>query len=281
MIPRPPSPAPPMTASNKVHPSHLAAAVDAAREAGKVMRRHLSRPKRVHTATAHDVKLELDVECQRIITRCLGRAFPDIPILGEEGIDPVAEKAAVRWVVDPIDGTVNFSQGIPHASVSIARQSRADGAYRTDLGVILDPFQDEIWTAVRGGVARRNGRRIRVSGREQLRDAVISLGFAKTDRELQRMFPAFARLARRVRKIRIMGSAALALAYVADGRFDGYVEYGIRLWDIAAGGLIVECAGGVFEAEATGRGHRYRMQAHNGTVGRELSRVMDLPDDDA
>lgn len=266
-----------MTALNNVQTAHLDAAVDAAREAGNVMRRHLQRPKRVHTATAHDVKLELDIECQRIITRRLARAFPDIPILGEEGVDPVAENAPVRWVVDPIDGTVNFSQGIPHAAVSIARQSRSGGTYQTDLGVILDPFQGELWTALRGRVARRNGRRIRVSTRRRLRDAVLSLGFAKTDRELERMFPAFTRLARRVRKIRIMGSAALALAYVADGRFDAYVESGIRLWDIAAGGLIVECAGGVFTAEASGTGYRYRMRAHNGGVGRELSRVMDSP----
>ena len=140
-------------------------AVQAARAAGALMRRHFRSPKKIHSATQHDIKLELDVRCQRLIERTLRSAYPHIAVLGEEGVlgDPEADQ---RWVVDPIDGTVNFAYGIPHACVSIALQTRnaeggtrnskfqaqahPDAAYDTVVGVVYDPFCDELWTAVRG-----------------------------------------------------------------------------------------------------------------------------------
>ena len=117
-----------------------------------------------------------------------------------------------------------------------------DARYETVAGLVYDPFCDELWTALRGRPARLNGKIIRVSRRKNLDEAIISLGFAKNPASLQEMLPVFNRLVHQVRKIRIMGAAALALAYVAGGRFDAYLETGLRLWDIAAGGLIVECA---------------------------------------
>src|SRR6202000_2569281 len=110
--------------------------------------------------------------------------------------------------------------------------------------VIYDPFTDELWTAIRGGKTRLNGRIVRVSDRAQLNEAVIAIGFSKNKENLDRSMPHVNRLARRVKKIRILGSAALELAYVASGRLDAYVERRINLWDIAAGRVLVECAGG-------------------------------------
>ncbi len=252
-------------------------AVHAAKSAGALMRRQLHAPKRAHLVTQHDIKLELDVRCQGIIEKALRRSFPQVALLGEEGIAGDAN-AEYRWVVDPIDGTVNFAYGIPHACVSIALQRRAQAAkaadfedgYRTLVGVVYDPFCRELWTAIRGEGAKLNGKSIRVSRRRKLSEAIISIGFAKTRENLEATLPYFIDLAHHVRKLRIMGSAALDLAYVATGRFDAYIERGIHLWDIAAGGLIIECAGGEFWHKAIPGKHAYRMIASNGLIRRQL-----------
>jgi len=262
----------------------LAAAVTAARAAGKMMRDHFRSPKKITEATQHDIKLELDLLCQKRIERTLRRAFPRIALLGEEGMagDP---KAGQRWVVDPIDGTVNFTYGIPHACVSIAlqvqRQTAGDGhrrrpqavPFETVLGVVYDPFCEELWTAVRGGPARLNGRTIRVSSRTRLDESLVSLGFAKQPETLKRMLPVFNDLIHRVRKIRMMGAAALAMVYVASGRLDAYTEYGVRLWDIAAGGLILECAGGEFWRQPVAGEEAYYVIANNGRLRRQLAKI--------
>ena len=263
------------------------AAVKAARSAGELMRRHLRSPKKINSATQHDIKLELDVRCQKRIERTLRSAYPSVAILGEEGILGDTE-AEYRWVVDPIDGTVNFTYGIPHACVSIALQTRSaepgarssrtkqaaapDGSrlYRTLVGIVYDPFCDELWTAIRGGRACLNGDAIRVSDRTRLEETIITIGFAKHKTTLNQMIPVVNRMVHRVRKIRIMGSAALAMTYVASGRMDAYIEAGIRLWDIAAGGLILECAGGDFWHEPLSGHHRYRVIANNGRLRRTL-----------
>jgi myo-inositol-1(or 4)-monophosphatase len=254
-----------------------AAAVRAAQSAGALLRRHLHADKRAHLVTQHDIKLELDVRCQALIEKALRRAFPRVALLGEEGVAGRAD-AEYRWVVDPIDGTVNFAYGIPHACVSIALQRRAETAraaefedgYQTMAGVVYDPFCDELWTGIRGQAARLNGKIIRVSGRRKLREAIVSIGFAKSQATLNATLPYFNQLVHRIRKIRMMGSAALALAYVANGRFDAYIEQGISLWDVAAGGLIVECAGGEFWHKAISGEHKYRMVASNGLLRRSL-----------
>ncbi len=254
-----------------------AAIVRAAQAVGALMRRELHATKRANAVTQHDIKLELDVRSQRLIEKALRRSFPRVALLGEEGVAGQAD-AEYRWVVDPIDGTVNFAYSIPHACVSIALQRRAqtpgiaefkDG-FQTLVGVVYDPFCDELWTAIRGQAARLNGKVIHVSKRSQLRETIVSIGFAKTRENLEATLPYFIDLAHQVRKLRIMGSAALALTYVATGRFDAYIERGIHLWDIAAGGLIVECAGGEFWQEPIPGKHAYRMIASNGLLRRRL-----------
>jgi myo-inositol-1(or 4)-monophosphatase len=269
-----------MTGKGQTQPRLRAAlecAIGAAHAAGKVMRDNLRATKKINEATQHDIKLELDVRCQKIIERHLRKDFPRTPVLGEEGItgDP---KAEFRWVVDPIDGTVNFTYGIPHACVSIALQGRVGGPSPTDnysslVGVVYDPFCNELWTAVRGGPARLNGKIIKASSRRQLAEAIVSVGFAKHAHTLDRMIPMLNQLVRRVRKIRIMGSAALATAYVATGRMDAYVEHGLRLWDIAAGGLILECAGGDFYHEPVEGEYAYRILLNNGHLRRQLEQI--------
>jgi myo-inositol-1(or 4)-monophosphatase len=249
-------------------PRFLTAAVKAARVAGKIMRDNWHLPKRVNSASAHDIKLELDVRCQKVIGEILEAAFPKISILGEEGCsgDPNSE---YRWVVDPIDGTVNYFFGMPHAAVSIALQQRRGKNYETILGVIYNPFTDELWTAMRGGKTKLNGKIVRVSKRAKISDAVVAMGFSKSRENLEKSLPHLSRLARRAKKIRLMGSAALELAYVASGRLDVYVERTINLWDIAAGGLMVECSGGEFWLRKLPDG-RFRMCADNGLLRRKL-----------
>ena len=248
-------------------------AIEAAQAAGALMREHRHRTKKVNKFAQHDIKLDLDVRSQKLITRILAATFPEIPVLGEEAFDEASVNGEVRWVVDPIDGTVNYAYGIPHAAVSIALQIRTGVAYESVVGVIYDPFMDELWSAIRGGPARINGKRIRVSQRKRVDEALVSLGFAQGEESLVAVQRDFLRLTHKVRKLRIMGSAALALAYVADGRFDAYIETGVRLWDVAAGGLIVEAAGGEFWNKTLGGEHRVAVVASNGLLRRGLTSV--------
>jgi myo-inositol-1(or 4)-monophosphatase len=259
------------------------AAVNAARAAGKLMRDNWHAPKRVNEFDAHDIKLELDVRCQKKIEAILRRPFPNVPLLGEEGCSGDVN-AEYRWVVDPIDGTVNYYFGMPHAGVSIALQKRKKdtrkrgaltsdptlpSAYETVVGVIYDPFADELWTVSRGGRTKLNGRKMSVSRRAKVGDAIIAMGFSKSRENLEKSLPYLNRIARNAKKVRIMGSAALELAYVASGRLDAYIERTINIWDIAAGGLMVERSGGEMFLKQLPDG-RLRMCADNGLLRKKL-----------
>ena len=245
--------------------SALTTAIKAARAAGKVMRDNWHLPKRVNSAEAHDIKLELDVRCQALIEKILAASFPAIPVLGEEGItgDVTAD---YRWVVDPIDDTVNYFFGMPHAAVSIALQHREQSV----VGVIYDPFTDEIWTTTKGTPTRLNGKVVRVSNRTKIEDCIIALGFSKSQDNLEKSLPHLIRISRRAKKIRIMGSAALELVYVASGRLDAYIERRINLWDVAAGSLLLENAGGEFFTVPAPGKFRYAMCADNGKLRKKL-----------
>jgi myo-inositol-1(or 4)-monophosphatase len=218
----------------------LATAREAALTAGGLIRGHFERDLNVDAAEAHDIKLELDRRSQALIESIILAVFPDHAIYGEEGMrgDPDAED---QWIIDPIDGTVNFFYGIPHFVISIAH--RRNGIITT--GVIYDPMRQELWEASRA--ANRvtlNDRPIRVSTRSKLGDAIVSVGVSKTVAAMEKGLPVLAEMMRSARKTRMMGSAALDIAYVASGRLDAYIESQISLWDIAAGMLMVELAGG-------------------------------------
>ncbi len=254
------------------------------------MRDNWYAPKKVNHAEAHDIKLELDVRCQALIEKILAAAFPHIPVLGEEG-DTGDVNAEYRWVIDPIDGTVNYAFGLPHAGVSIALQKRDEwqvtgdvkrssprrasnlvtrhASHVTLVGVIYDPFCDELWSTVRGQPTRLNGKIVRVSTTDRVEDAVVAMGFSKSKENLEKCMPYLVNISRRSRKLRIMGSAALELAYVASGRLDAYIERTINLWDIAAGQLLVENAGGEFYAVPAPDG-KLRMCATNGRLRKKL-----------
>lgn len=262
------------------HARALAYATQAARAAGDLVRRNLGADKVVKLASRYDIKLELDVRSQKLIEKMLRAGFPRVAVLGEEG-DSGDAAADERWVVDPIDGTVNFAYGIPHACISIALQERirksqvqgpksSGSEYVTVVGVVYDPFRDEMWTAIRGQPARLNGKVIHVSRRRKLAECIVTMGFSKSEASLKRTLPFFHKLVPCVRKVRLTGAAALDLTYVASGRFDAFIERGVRLWDIAAGGLILECAGGEFWHEQVEGVHTYRLIANNGLIRKKL-----------
>lgn len=260
----------------------LAAALEASNKSGAMLRKHLNGPKKINEAVQHDIKLELDVRSQALIEKHLFKALPEASFLGEEG-EKAPSETALRWVVDPIDGTVNFAYGIPHACISIALQvrselmpgfkTRKDEDHLTLMGLIHDPFCNETWTATLGGPARLNGKVIRVSPRRKLAEAIVAMGFSKSEAKMRQMLPVFQALMPRIRKIRMMGAAALDLVYVACGRMDAYLEGGVRLWDIAAGGLIVERAGGRFWRERLAGDEVYRVMATNGTLHAAIHRT--------
>ena len=228
---------------------HLTVAIEAARSAGALLRENFGQALNVDAFEAHDIKLELDVRSQELITGILLAKFPDHAIFGEEGIAGNQE-SPYQWIVDPIDGTVNFFYGLPHFCISIALRHEGE----IILGVIYDPMRDELWQVERGGQALLNGKPVKVSPRTELREAVLSVGFSKSQAQFGNSLGLFEKMLQRVRKCRLMGSAALDLAYVATGRLDGYIESSVSLWDIAAGQLLVEAAGGKVEITEKGNG---------------------------
>jgi len=232
-----------------------------ARRAGSHLLSAMRHELQVNEATQHDLKIQLDVETQNLIEAELRAFFPGHHILGEEGGSGNDGKG-IEWIIDPIDGTVNLVYGIPHFCVSIG--CRIDGQYQ--LGVIYDPSRDECFTAVRGMGAFLNGNSIRVSVRKNLSEAILSLGFSKSSAYVKTSLDLVAFYSSRVRKLRALGSAALDMAYVAAGRMDGYIEQGIRSWDIAAGVVLIEEAGGKVVLTPHAERESFHIVASNGTI---------------
>jgi myo-inositol-1(or 4)-monophosphatase len=213
------------------------AAIQAARAAGKILLRHFGRVRGVRLKGSKDPVTAADLAAERCIRRRLVLRFPRIGFLGEEG-KPI-DGPDGRWILDPLDGTLGFIAGLPLFGVSIALERRG----RIDSGVIFLPRLDELFVAERDRGAWLNGRRLRVSRRTALADCTLALWHDDTvwrDRPLRERI---ARLALRVRSLRIIG-AAFSLAYVAAGRLDGYWEQSACPWDVAAGTLLVWEAGG-------------------------------------
>ena len=246
--------------------NYLDAAENAARAAGKLLRDNFQRRQRVKAVAAHDIKLEIDVHAQELIGKLLLEEFPAHALYGEEGI--VGDQSSDhQWIVDPLDGTVNYFYGIPHFCISIALRLHKEIV----VGVIYDPIRNEMWIGQRGEVSKLNGAPIHVSDRAELAETVISIGLAKTGETINTNFPLLQQMIHRVRKCRVFGSAALDLAYVASGRFDAYVETGISLWDIAAGSLLVENAGGTVDLRPReNMKDKYSIVASNGLIDLKL-----------
>lgn len=244
----------------------LETAIEAANEAGKLLRKNFGSTLNVNLATHHDIKLEIDEQSQQVITKVILADFPDHCILGEEAVtgNPNAD---VRWVVDPLDGTVNYFYGIPHYAVSIAAQERrGSDQWETVAGVVLAPEIDELFATEKGQPATLQGKPIKVSNRAQLSEAIVAIGFFKSVETINRSLQDFGHIVHQVRKFRLMGAAALDVVYVACGRYDAYIEYGIKLWDIAAGQLILETAGGRVERRPTSDPHSFDVRMWNGKI---------------
>lgn len=242
--------------------NYLYTAVTAAHAAGRLLRENFGQTPHVNEFAAHDIKLELDVRAQDLITQIILDAFPDHAIYGEEGMAGNSA-SEFQWIVDPLDGTVNYFYGIPHFCVSIAlRQGEQILA-----GVIYDPSRDELFATSRGAASTLNGAPIHASQRSELGDTIISVGLAKVTATIHHNLPVLQELIHRVRKCRMMGSAALDLAYVACGRLDAYIESGISLWDVAAGILLVENAGGLVTLKPReDKAEKYSIVASSGRV---------------
>ena len=216
-------------------------AVDAARAAGRLLRDELVGIRRIsYKGTPTNLVTEMDARAEAMIVNTLRAAFPDDAILAEEG-GALAGGSGRRWIIDPLDGTTNYAHGVPAFAVSIALER----AGRVDLGVLYEPNLDEMFVAERGGGATMNDVRLEVSATTRLDASLLTTGFpydvrVRPDNNLAE-YSAFSLRSRGVRR---WGSAVIDLAYIAAGRFDGYWELQLMPWDVAAGALVVEEAGG-------------------------------------
>ncbi|MFH1790860.1 MAG: inositol monophosphatase family protein [Candidatus Omnitrophota bacterium] len=212
----------------------------AAVKAGDFARRRKGRIREISYKGAINLVTDVDKDCEEIIVSAIRKKFPSHGILSEENYSEV-KPAEFRWIVDPIDGTTNFSRGVPIYSVSVALEHSG----RIVAGVIYDPERKELFSAAEGGGSFMNRKRIRVSATGRLKRAFLVTGFAYNARRTSAgNMGYFGTFLKRALAVRRLGSAALDMAYVACGRFDGFWEMDLHPWDSAAGALIVEEAGG-------------------------------------
>jgi myo-inositol-1(or 4)-monophosphatase len=256
----------------------LEAAKAAAREAGGLLRENVDKRGEIMFKGTVDLVTHFDRKSQEMIFRRLSAAFPGHGFLAEEGLS-LPGTSDCRWIIDPIDGTTNFAHTFPVFCVSIALEQKGVVA----VGVIYDPMRDELFEAVRGRGAFLNGARVRVSEIPELGKALLATGFPYDVRTSSfnnvREFNAFIVRAQAIRRC---GSAALDLCYVACGRFDGFWELKLKPWDVAAGALIVEEAGGrVSDFEGrTFDPFNQRALASNGRIHEEMRKVLEECGDD-
>jgi len=224
-------------------PIYTATAIDAALAAGRTHRSFFRQNPHVEKKGPIDLVTAADLAAEREFRELVGRRFPSHAVLGEEagGRTTGDRHARFRWIIDPLDGTTNFAHGLAIFCVSIALEIDGEVA----IGVVYDPMSEELFTAERGGGARLNGRPIAVSRAETLVDSLLCTGFPYTVREDRgRQVDVFSAFLGHSRAVRRLGSAAIDLCYVAAGRFEGFWEEKLHPWDMAAGVLIVQEAGG-------------------------------------
>ncbi len=233
---------------------HMTVMQNAAQKASKRMLRDFNEVEQLQVSVKgpSDFVSQADLRAEATLKEELTKARPGYAFLMEESGASGGDNWTWRWVIDPLDGTTNFLHGIPHWAISIALQRRLpDGTVELAAGMVYSPAVDEMFWAEKGGGAYLNERRLRVSGRRELSDALFATGipFAAVSprnrlafaRTLGALMPVTA-------GVRRFGSAALDLAWVAAGRYDGYWELGLKPWDVAAGALIVREAGGTVTA---------------------------------
>ncbi len=222
----------------------LAVAIEAAHKAGQLILQHFGQPQEIHLKGPADVVTQVDRDAEDIIVRVIQQTFPDHVFLGEEG-HTASQSADHVWIIDPLDGTRNYAMGIPLFCTSIALTAKG----QTVLGVVHDPLHGETFYAEAGKGAYLNGKKVHHTKKTNMEQAILSAGFLPVPRAKD---PSVAvlmllRLRPMIEAIRIMGSAALNLAYVACGRFDiAFQDWlSVNAWDLLAGALLVEEAGGI------------------------------------
>lgn len=216
-------------------------AIRAARAAGRIHLRRLSCINISRKSSDIDLVTEADREAEAAVIRMIRRAFPDHAILAEESGLSAHQGAAHRWIIDPLDGTTNYAHAFPSFCVSIAYERNG----RVEFGVVLDALHKECFTARRGKGALLNGKRIKVSATPTLSAALVGTGFPYDRRQRRRFYLCFWEyFMMRAQGVRRTGAAALDLANLACGRLDGFWEFGLKPWDVAAGSLMVREAGG-------------------------------------
>jgi myo-inositol-1(or 4)-monophosphatase len=212
----------------------------AARAAGQLLRERINSIREIRHKGLADLVTDVDEESERLVRRTILSTFPTHSILGEEGGSVTGEDPHYRWIVDPLDGTTNYAHGFPFFCVSIAFEAGG----QLQVGTVYDPSLDEMFVAEQGRGATLNGRPMQVSAEASLGQALLATGFPYDRQRLPRAMKAFEVMSLRSRAVRRAGSAALDLCYVACGRFEGYWEFVVNPWDLAAGALLVTEAGG-------------------------------------
>jgi myo-inositol-1(or 4)-monophosphatase len=224
-------------------PIFLATAIEAVTRAGAIQKHHFGKLEHVRKKGDIDLVTEVDVEVEEMFRALVAERFPGHRILAEEFGSTGSGDAASRycWLFDPVDGTTNYAHGMPIFCASLALEIEG----RVEVAAVFDPMRQELFTAERGGGARLNGRPLRVSAADRLIDAMLCTGFPYNVHAIvEEIVGLFAAFVGRARAVRRLGSAAIDLCYVAAGRLDGFWERRLSPWDIAAGALIVEEAGG-------------------------------------
>ena len=227
-------------------------AITAARAAGQIILRNYAHVDQLRPQTKqyNDFVSEVDQMAEQEIIATIRKAYPSHAILAEESGEHSGDE--FQWIIDPLDGTTNFLHGFPQFSVSIALKHEK----KLEVGVVYDPFKEELFAAERGGGATLNNRRIRVSKRTHLEGALLGTGFPyREGQDLDGYLRTLRKILEQTTGIRRAGSAALDLAYVANGRLDGFWEFDLNAWDIAAGVLLIQEAGGL--VSDTQGGHSY------------------------
>ena len=220
-------------------PSYLETAVDIARESGALLSHYLERKVGFELKGEYDLVTEADRASERLVVERLRTHFPSHGIVAEEG-GGHESSSEFRWYVDPLDGTTNFAHGFPVYNVTLALEQAGEIV----AGVIFDPTRQELFTAEKGGGAYLNNRRIHVSKTRTLEDSLVATGFPSRKRHLNVNIHFYYQLAMITHGVRRAGAAAIDLAYVACGRLDAFWEFGLNPWDMAAGLLMIEEAGG-------------------------------------
>jgi myo-inositol-1(or 4)-monophosphatase len=251
----------------------LNTAIKAARLAGRVISYNAEKLDRLTiTVKGHaDFVSEVDHQAELVIVNTIRETYPDHAIFAEEG--GRTGGGDFEWIIDPLDGTTNFLHGIPQYAVSIALREK--GVLK--VAVIFDPIKDELFTAVKGEGALLNDRRIRVSKTDNMSFALLATGFPYKDmKNLNLWSECFQSLLPETSGVRRAGSAALDLAWVAAGRYDGFWEFGLNTWDVAAGVLLVQEAGGMVSEVDGGRDHMKSgdIMAANSTIYRKMLRKL-------